>query len=128
MGQFPALVDSEGCQAQRQSQPERHADENLGSAWRDRAKAASALAAPRPVAQSKIGVAPRQRHHQNVYGCHEKQPETEYEMRHRVGQRRAKHKVQCGRAGWSRKHGTEGDEDTSSSDESVDGRETMGCI
>lgn len=113
--QFPTLVDADGWQVPTKRELERDKDEELGSAWRDLAKATASLPAPRaerPLpAGSAWGAAARRRRQKDgeVEGYDEQwQPETDYEFRHRVGQIRAKNRAQYGRRGASGKGGGRG--------------------
>jgi len=104
---FPCLTDGNGWQAVSQRQLERD-DEDLGSAWCDRAKVAARLPQPPlpvPVDSRAWGAArqeafPSRRAPSGSKGddeCFAPEVETEYEMRQRLGQRRIQHRVQYGR-------------------------------
>lgn len=100
-GKFPSLVDSGGWQLVTQRQIEQDAEEDRGSAWRDRAKAAVDIPAPRP-APSAAAVAWGQKKRQGPKKEEHYEPQqylTDYEFRHRAGERRAQHRVQYGRGG-----------------------------
>eukprot|EP00933_Yihiella_yeosuensis_P054246 TRINITY_DN52639_c0_g1_i1.p1 TRINITY_DN52639_c0_g1~~TRINITY_DN52639_c0_g1_i1.p1 ORF type:complete len:277 (+),score=80.34 TRINITY_DN52639_c0_g1_i1:110-940(+) len=95
---FPSLTDANGWQVGTDKQFERDPDEELGSQWRDRAKAAKDMPAPKATWASAL--APKRRSTKKE----EEDPDdlepdviTDYEARHRAGQRRAKYKVQYGR-------------------------------
>mmetsp|Transcript_107203 Transcript_107203/g.301694 ORF Transcript_107203/g.301694 Transcript_107203/m.301694 type:complete len:267 (-) Transcript_107203:105-905(-) len=136
---FPTLVDSNGWQVVSQQRIERNADEDLGSAWRDRASAAAELPAPRPV------VAPRPWGPQATRASRRRAeagdtkddasidaplPETDYEFRQRVGQRRAKNRAQYSR-GARASHGARAGRDAravandESQDEASDGEASV---
>lgn len=97
---FPVLSDSNGWQVASRHQLERNEDEDLGSAWRDRAKAAKDIPAPRPtMATTAVPSRRRPDKPQDCSGDTEKAEIflTEYEHRHRAGQRRALRRAQYGR-------------------------------
>lgn len=127
---FPSLTDSNGWQVGSSKLFERDPEEELGSVWRDRAKDAAHLAAPKPtmLANSAWGK-PRKKKEEEAprgtgYRDEEKPlPETDYELRHRIGQQRAKKHLKYGRTGRGRAGkapGAEGDEEGNSEDEEVD--------
>jgi len=110
---FPALMDAGGWQVGGRrafdhaaaAVPE--ADEELGSAWRDRAKAAADIVpeqrpAPAPRAWGPQAAAARRRREQpkdGDEGAEQPQPLTDWEFRQKAGQRRAKHRALYGRGG-----------------------------
>lgn len=123
---FPSLVDGEGWQVGSQRQFQRDPEEDLGSAWRDRAKAAQKIAAPKPVAAPVV----KRRANDKKEEQEEDKPEpqqfpTDYEWRQRAGQRRA---AKYGKGKGSAPTGTARgkgpkppkDDDSSSSEESED--------
>lgn len=129
---FPSLGGSSGSKANRPrvrtaSASADDIEEDLGSAWRDRAKAAAGLPAPKVF--SVVTTARRRRNKESIDGANEDGPlhETEYEFRHRVGQRRANTRTQYGRGvgkgaagagrGGGYGGGAEGDEGHSSESE-----------
>merc|ERR1711862_514775 len=57
MNLFPSLTDSDGWQVVSQTQFDRNPDEELGSAWRDRAKAVASKPGPQSASTSAV-VAP----------------------------------------------------------------------
>mmetsp|Transcript_16066 Transcript_16066/g.29363 ORF Transcript_16066/g.29363 Transcript_16066/m.29363 type:complete len:300 (+) Transcript_16066:208-1107(+) len=124
---FPSLVDSEGWQVAATRQFNRDPDEDLGSAWRDRAHAAKHLPAPRPTPGPTAAPAPRRRASAEVRKekVVEEQVhmETDYEWRHRVGQRRSRNKLMYGGRGRGRKSNPqkadESDDDAASTDSEV---------
>jgi len=121
---FPSLVDAGGWQVATERQFNRDPEnEDLGSAWRDRAKAAQDLPAPRPTATSGAATsAPRRRASakENKAVDEPVQFETDYEFRHRRGQRRSQNKSLYGGRGSRRKAGNakapESDDDGASTD------------
>mmetsp|Transcript_154782 Transcript_154782/g.268214 ORF Transcript_154782/g.268214 Transcript_154782/m.268214 type:complete len:268 (+) Transcript_154782:121-924(+) len=102
MASFPSLCDSDGWQVVSKQQLERDPNEELGSAWRDRTKAAAGIPAPR-AAQRAPHVAhagSRRRAPRNKDEEHngdQPQFETDYEFRHRIGEKRAWNRTQFGR-------------------------------
>jgi len=100
---FPSLVDGGGWQVASQRQIERDPDEDLGSAWRDRAKTAVDIPGPPPgprpalVTESAQALRRRTRRSQDDGMEPLTTIMTDYEYRHRVGQMRAKHRQQYGR-------------------------------
>merc|ERR1719456_1590404 len=89
MNAFPSLTDSDGWQVVAQSQLERDPDEDLGSAWRDRAKDVASKPPPASANTSAV-VAPTSRRRaareKEGYTPEASLPETDYELRHRRGQ------------------------------------------
>lgn len=79
------------------------ATEDLGSAWRDRAKAAADLPGPCPVARAGATMAPARRRKEGGTKAEApveaQQYMTDYEFRRRAGQRRALHRARSGRGG-----------------------------
>lgn len=102
---FPTLVDGGGWQVVSQKQLEKDEEEELGSAWRDRAKAARDIPAPRPApsyaAQAAATASQARRKQKGPKEDQEAEQDypTDYDFRHSAGQRRAQHKVQYGRGG-----------------------------
>jgi len=118
---FPSLVDGDGWQVGTQRQFDRDPDEDLGSAWRDRAKKAAPLPAPPVQASTNAWSAAaaakrRERKESNAEEKLMQQPETEYEARQRKGQQRAKNRAQYGRG--TRTASAKGANKTSSLDDS----------
>jgi hypothetical protein len=99
MEKFPSLVDADGWQVVSQRELERDTEENLGSAWRDRAKAAIPLPAPAAVSSSVWGtvVAKRRERKEQESDATEDTTVTDYDVRHRKGQQRAQNRVHYGR-------------------------------
>lgn len=98
---FPSLIDADGWQvpcARTQA-----LDKDLGSAWRDRAKAAADKPSPKPAPPKQPLSAwgqGRRRQGQKMEEEIEPMPAlTEYESRKRAGQQRLQHRVQYGRGG-----------------------------
>lgn len=96
---FPLLVGADGWQvppARLEAQ-----DDELGSIWRDRAKAAADKPAPQRGSQPPAPWGPKKKKQgQQEHGSVEQtQPLTDYECRHRAGERRAKQKAIYGRSG-----------------------------
>jgi len=90
---FPVMVDADGWQVANFDRVEAAAlEEELGSAWCDRAKAVADLPAPKAPAVPLPAVA-RRKPRKQVGGGLAEEPEpflTEYEYRHEVGQRQRK--------------------------------------
>lgn len=110
---FPSLVDRDGWQVANTRDFERE-EEDLGSKWRDRAKAVADLPAPKVTAATTAaaGAWSRRRRQESgeegaaasAFGAEGEEqetalPETDYEFRHRVGERRAKTRALYGRGG-----------------------------
>jgi len=98
---FPMLVDAKGWQVQGSAKALDAADDEPGSAWRDRAKAAVGKPAPpkpQPPAAATAWGKKRETPAKKVDEVEGPPPETEYEFRHRVGQARAQNKLQYGRS------------------------------
>lgn len=123
---FPSLMDADGWQVGSQRLFERDPDEEQGSVWRDRAKAAKDV--PAPKVTPAMHSAARRRPLANKEGYSEEAEGgewmTDYEFRHRVGQRRAKHRAQFGRGkgralGQAEAPGTGDAEEEAGSDEEV---------
>lgn len=102
MGAFPSLTDSEGWQVMSQTQFEKDPDEELGSAWRDRAKAVASKPGP-PSANTSavVGSTSKRRSSKDKEDGYtaEVLPETDYDFRQRRGQQRAKNRALFGRGG-----------------------------
>mmetsp|Transcript_78676 Transcript_78676/g.143381 ORF Transcript_78676/g.143381 Transcript_78676/m.143381 type:complete len:268 (+) Transcript_78676:106-909(+) len=102
MANFPSLCDSDGWQVVSKQQLERDPNEELGSAWRDRTKAAVGIPAPcatqrapRVVHAGSRRRAPRNKDEE--HNGDQPQFETDYEFRHRIGEKRAWNRTQFGR-------------------------------
>lgn len=99
---FPSLTDKEGWQVVDQKQFDRDPDEELGSAWRDRAKSAASKPAPRS-SNTSATVAPNQkRRPAKGYDANNAEVpvlESDYDFRQRRGQQRARNRAQFGRGG-----------------------------
>eukprot|EP00929_Paragymnodinium_shiwhaense_P052878 TRINITY_DN26478_c0_g1_i1.p1 TRINITY_DN26478_c0_g1~~TRINITY_DN26478_c0_g1_i1.p1 ORF type:complete len:275 (+),score=83.54 TRINITY_DN26478_c0_g1_i1:129-953(+) len=126
---FPSLTDGSGWQVASSKLFERDPDEELGSVWRDRAKDAAPLAAPKASLANTAWGKPRKKKENDEaanggYIDDDKPlPETDYEFRHRVGQQRAKKRLQYGRTGRGRApQGAEagGDDECESEEEEDD--------
>jgi len=118
---FPLLVGADGWQvpaARLEAQ-----DEELGSVWRDRAKAAADKPAPQHSSQAPMPWGPRKKKQgQQEEGLVEQaQPLTDYECRHLAGERRAKQKVIYSRSG--RGSGTAGQSSAGGGDSAPEGEE-----
>merc|ERR1711976_811115 len=102
MEKFPSLVDADGWQVVSQQQFDRDPNENLGSAWRDRAKAAIPVPAPVAFTSAWGTTAATKRRDQKQKGRDMTesmtQPEADYDFRHRRGEQRAWNRSQFGRA------------------------------
>jgi len=98
---FPSLTDGDGWEVVTQTALDRDPDEELGSVWRDRAKAVAAKPAPTPASTTAAPTAKRRAAREKAEGDPEDAllPETDYEMRQRRGQTRAKNRAQFGRGG-----------------------------
>jgi len=102
MEKFPSLVDVDGWQVFSQRHLERGTEENFGSAWRDRAKAAIPLPAPAAVFSSARGtVVAKRRERKEQESDATENTTTDYDVRHRKGQQRAKNRVHYGRGSQS---------------------------
>mmetsp|Transcript_104747 Transcript_104747/g.182083 ORF Transcript_104747/g.182083 Transcript_104747/m.182083 type:complete len:276 (-) Transcript_104747:96-923(-) len=102
MDKFPSLCDGDGWQVVSKQQLERDPDEELGNAWRDRAKAAASKPAPKvkPAApDAGYGTTRRKasRQKDDEHAREQPQLETDYEFRQRIGQKRASNRAQYGR-------------------------------
>lgn len=95
---FPALTDGDGWQVCSDRLFERDPEEELGSAWRDRAKAAKNMPAAKVTPDPAV---PRRRPGAKKEGYVDEEGdrdlETDYEYRHRLGQRREKARAKYGR-------------------------------
>jgi len=96
---FPSLVDSQGWQVPGSARAREAADQEPGSAWRDRAKAARELPAPKPQPSAAALAWGKKR---EIIKKDERDqeaplPETDYDFRHRAGQKRAENRMQYGR-------------------------------
>mmetsp|Transcript_132922 Transcript_132922/g.187822 ORF Transcript_132922/g.187822 Transcript_132922/m.187822 type:complete len:268 (-) Transcript_132922:127-930(-) len=100
---FPALTDAEGWQVANQKLFDRDPEEDLGSAWRDRAKAAQDMPAPKAAvapAKPRSGAAKAKKEGTADEKVEDEEVDeflTDYDFRHRVGQQRAKHRARYGR-------------------------------
>jgi len=96
---FPCLIGADGWQVPAARLEAR--DEEPGSVWRDRAKVAAGKPAPKRSSQPAIAWGPRKKQgQQRGEDADERaQPLTDYECRHRAGERRAKQRVMYGRGG-----------------------------
>jgi len=116
---FPLLVTSEGWQIVTQRQLLHAPEEDLGCAWRDRAKAAADMPAPHPAPVPATGYARRRPSRQKVEPAEEPEPcPTDYDFRHSAGQRRAQHRTQFGRGGRGAARGGRGASAWTKGDES----------
>lgn len=103
MDKFPSLTDGDGWQVVSKQQFERDPEEELGSAWRDRAKTAAGVPAPpqkKPAAPpAGYGAQKRRSAQKKEDAVDREQPqlETDYEFRQRMGQKRAQNRAQYGR-------------------------------
>lgn len=89
---FPSLVDADGWQVSSQQMFERGLEDDLGSAWCDRAKAGASMPLPRQVARvpATLNVKKRSAKQGKVSNLvlDTELPETEYEVRHRLRKQR----------------------------------------
>jgi hypothetical protein len=90
---FPSLVGADGCEVASRQQLEGNLDEDLGSAWCDRAKAIASIPAPQPPATAAAAVATlrkcvSQQGESNKLVASQPDSETEYELRQRLGKDR----------------------------------------
>lgn len=97
---FPSLMDADGWQVASQHMFNRSPDEDLGSAWRDRAKAI----ANKPVPQATITPPVRAAALKRRTGKKDEatvpdivQPEDDYEFRQRIGKQRVYNRAQFSR-------------------------------
>jgi len=102
LNKFPSLIDADGWQVMSRRQIELDADEDLGSVWRDRVKAAADKPAPKAAPPLVPTVKRRSRHKDFYSGGEPQQTETDYDFRKRIGQKRAQNRVQYGRGGRGR--------------------------
>mmetsp|Transcript_46520 Transcript_46520/g.86975 ORF Transcript_46520/g.86975 Transcript_46520/m.86975 type:complete len:269 (+) Transcript_46520:100-906(+) len=98
---FPTLTDADGWQVANQRLFDRDPEEDLGSIWRDRAKAAQHMPAPKaavagPKPRTGLTKARKEGEKEEELDPAEEFM-TDYEFRHRVGQQRAKHRARYGR-------------------------------
>jgi hypothetical protein len=96
---FPTLCDAKGWQVLGSAKAIDAADEEPGSIWRDRAKAAADKPAPKPQPPAAASAWGKKRETgaKKVDEVEGVQPETDYEFRQRMGQKRAQNKLQYGR-------------------------------
>lgn len=92
---FPSLTDQNGWQVGSSKLFEKDPEEDLGSAWRDRAKAAQDL--PAPKASPSAPVLAKRRQKPKDDEDHGDEFLSAYEHRHTVGQRRARRRAMYGR-------------------------------
>lgn len=91
---FPSLVDADGWEVASQRLLDRSFEEDLGSAWRDRAKAIASKPAPSSAPGKQSGNVKKRAAKQTESGSPEAaQPETEYEFRQRLGQQRIRNRT-----------------------------------
>merc|ERR1712046_28697 len=91
---FPSLVDADGWEVASQRLFDRSLEEDLGSAWCDRAKAVATLPSPPPATGKGNGNIKKRTARQDVGNNLEaSQPETEYELRQRLGQQRIRNRL-----------------------------------
>mmetsp|Transcript_68687 Transcript_68687/g.123782 ORF Transcript_68687/g.123782 Transcript_68687/m.123782 type:complete len:280 (+) Transcript_68687:94-933(+) len=97
--QFPSLVDKNGWQVGNQRLFERDPEEELGSAWRDCAKAAKDMPSPKAT-QPSIAWGGRRRKGKKAddSNLELQEPMTDYEYRHSAGERREQNRAQYGRS------------------------------
>jgi len=126
--QFPTLTDSNGWQVVNHKQLEEEPKEDQGSEWRDRAKAAADIPAPRAAPPSSApawGAKQPQRRTKDKEEHEECLFPTDYELRQKSGERRARHRAQFGHgasgraagAGRGAQRGDEVDEESEGDDE-----------
>mmetsp|Transcript_110814 Transcript_110814/g.220409 ORF Transcript_110814/g.220409 Transcript_110814/m.220409 type:complete len:273 (+) Transcript_110814:136-954(+) len=109
--QFPTLTDGNGWQVVNQTTLDEEPKEELGSIWRDRAKAAADIPAPRAAPPSNApawGAKQRQRRPKDNADREEYVLPTDYDMRQKLGERRARQRAQYGRGASGRAAGTTG--------------------
>lgn len=94
---FPSLIDADGWQVASQHMFDRHAEEDLGSAWRDRAKAAASK--PAPAAAIATPTAPKRRpgKKDEASRLDHAQAENDYEFRQRLGKQRVQNRARFSR-------------------------------
>jgi len=126
--QFPTLVGGNGWQVVNHTSLDEEPKEDLGSIWRDRAKAAAVIPAPRATPPSNAtawGAKQRQRRPKEKEDDEEFLLPTDYELRQKAGERRARHRAQFGRRASGRAAGAgsgaqcavEADEESERNDE-----------
>ncbi|CAJ1336365.1 unnamed protein product [Effrenium voratum] len=94
---FPVLTDAEGWQVVSQKLIDGKKEEDLGSAWCDRAKAVQHMPAA-PVPQPAAPLPKRKAKKEESKEVEEDDIlETDYDFRHRIGQNRAKARARFGR-------------------------------
>lgn len=89
---FPSLVDSEGWEVAGNKHLEQDS-QDLGSAWRDRAKSAVNLPTQTPKTRAAAAPAVRQQRQEKHRELDADENLTEYEVRQLAGQRRAEHRA-----------------------------------
>jgi len=97
---FPSLVDADGWQVAGQQQLRRSSEEDLGSAWCDRARAIASTPAQRPAVRMAATLATSKKRvseQDEPIGLEVPQPESEYEYRQRLGKQRVQNRAQFGR-------------------------------
>lgn len=96
MDAFPSLMDADGWQVPSQHLFDRSTEEDLGSAWSDRAKAIASKPAPLPATSMKVvgGGVKKRASKQELSGSPDApQSETEYEFRQRLGRQRIQNRT-----------------------------------
>mmetsp|Transcript_35228 Transcript_35228/g.56625 ORF Transcript_35228/g.56625 Transcript_35228/m.56625 type:complete len:260 (-) Transcript_35228:45-824(-) len=122
---FPVLTDAHGWQVVSQRLIDRDPEEDLGSAWCDRAKAVQHMPAPVSEKSPSPVLAPKRKpkkEEKDEKALEEDVFETDYDFRHRIGQNRAKHRARYGRGRGTASRGqgeVEAEEDEASVDDST---------
>lgn len=97
--QFPSLVDINRWQVVDELTLEEQPEKDLGSMWRDRAKAAAHIPAPRATPHPNVMAWRAGRHQcrpEKDEGCEGYLLPTDYELRQKAGERRARYRAQFG--------------------------------
>merc|ERR1719446_1988097 len=95
---FPSLVDADGWQVTSQQLFDRNPEADLGSAWCDRARAIASKPAPCPVAKTANATQKKRADKRDEGASLEMvHPETDYELRHRLGKQRVSNRARFGR-------------------------------
>ncbi|CAL1156382.1 unnamed protein product [Cladocopium goreaui] len=118
---FPVLTDAHGWQVVSQRLIDRDPEEDLGSAWCDRAKAVQHM--PAPMTEKSPVLAPKRKpkkEEKDEKPLEEDVFETDYDFRHRIGQNRAKHRARYGRGRGTASRG-QGEAEAEEDEASVDG-------
>merc|ERR1712187_1050311 len=94
---FPVLVSADGWQVVSKRQLDQDAENDLGSAWCDRAKAAVDKPAPQATVAPKAAQLKKRTDNDDTNRFKDTPQETEYELRQRLGQQRVRNRAKFGR-------------------------------